>query len=139
MHRRPLGRGRRLAALAALVIVVGCFLPWWQVGGGEGLPPMSENAFSGSGIVVFLTALATIALVALPYATDRPVAIDRALSYVFLAAVGWIGFAIRLVSLAAVNLQAVFPDRAPGLWLAALGLVVLARAAYEIAGEPPLR
>lgn len=139
MHRRPLGRGRRLAALAAFVIVVASFLPWWQVGGGDGLPPMSENAFSGSGIVVFLTALATIALVALPYATDRPVAIDRALSYVFLAAVGWIGFAIRVVSLATVNVQALFPDRAPGLWLAAAGLIILSRAIYELAGEAGAR
>jgi hypothetical protein len=137
MHRRPLGRGRRLAAIAALVIVVGCLLPWWQVGGGGGLPPTSENAFSGSGIAVFLAALGTIALVTLPYAGERPVAIDRALSYIFLVAIGWIGFAVRLVQLATVNLQAIFPDRAPGLWLAALGLVILGRAAYEIARESP--
>ena len=139
MHRRPLGRGRMLAAIAAIVILVGCFLPWWQVGGGDSLPAISENAFSGSGIVVVLAALGTIALVTLPYATDRPVGIDRALSYLFLVALGWIGLVIRLFGLATVNVGAILPDRAPGLWLAALGLVLLSRAVYEIASEHPVR
>lgn len=139
MHRRPLGRGRRLAALAAAVILVGCVLPWWQVGGGSGLPATSENAFTGSGILVIFAALGTIALVTLPYASDRPVAIDRALAYVALLIIGWLGLILRLVSLAAVNVQAVFPDRGPGLWIAALGLVILGRAVYEIAREPAYR
>ncbi len=139
MHRRPLGRGRWLAALAALIIVVGCLLPWWQVGGGDGLPVTSENGFVGSGILVFFTALATIALFTLPYATERPVAMDGALSYVALAAVGWIGLIIRAVQLAMVNPDAIFPQRAPGLWLAALGLVLLGRAAYDIARDPARR
>ena len=139
MHRRPLGRGRRLAALAAVIILVGCVLPWWQVGGGSGLPATSENAFSGSGILVVFAALGTIALVTLPYACDRPVSIDRTLAYVALLIIGWLGLIIRLVSLAAVNVQAVFPDRGPGLWIAALGLVVFSRAAYDIAREPAYR
>jgi hypothetical protein len=128
-----------LAAAAAIVILVGCFLPWWQVGGGDSLPAMSENAFSGSGIVVVLAALGTIALVTLPYATDRPVGIDRALSYLFLGAIGWIGLVIRVFDHATVNVGAILPDRAPGIWLAALGLVLLSRAVYEIAREPQRR
>jgi hypothetical protein len=139
VHRRPLGRGRRLAALAAVIIVVGCLLPWWQVGGGDGLPLTSENGFVGSGILVFFTALATIALFTLPYATDRPVAIDRALSYGGLAIVGWIGLVVRAASLAIVNLDAILPTRAPGLWLTALGLILLSRATYEIARNPAYR
>ena len=68
MHRRPLGRGRRLAAFAALIILVGCVLPWWQFGGGDGAAAPTGNAFEGAGILVFFSALATIALVTLPYA-----------------------------------------------------------------------
>jgi hypothetical protein len=138
MHRRPLGRGRRLAALAALLIAVGCLLPWWQFGGGDGLPSVTGNGFEGSGILVILSALATIFLVALPYASDRPVGIDRALSYIAIVVVGAIGLLIRafdLFSMGALGL----PDRAPGLWLSALGLILLARAAYEVSQERAFR
>jgi hypothetical protein len=134
MHRRPLGRGRRLAALAALIILVGCVLPWWQFGGGAGLPLRTGNAFEGAGILVFFSALATIGLVTLPYATDRPVAIDRGTSYLAIAIVGWVGLGLRawdLFSIEALGL----PNTAPGIWLSALGLIVLSRAVYEIAGE----
>ncbi len=134
MHRRPLGRGRRLAALAALVIAVGCLLPWWQFGGGDGLPTRTGNAFEGSGILVILSALATIFLVALPYASDRPVAVDRGLSYLAIVAVGTVGLVLRAVGLFAVGALAL-PDRAPGLWLAAVGLILLARAAYDVSRE----
>ncbi|HEX3428800.1 MAG TPA: hypothetical protein VHS36_08330 [Candidatus Limnocylindrales bacterium] len=135
MHRRPLGRGRIVAALGAAIIVVGCLLPWWGFGGGDGLPARSGNAFDGSGIIVFYVALATIALLALPYAAgDVPVALDRPLTFVIILVVGWASLAIRVVDL--WNLGALaLPDRAPGLWLTALGLIVLSRAVYDIARE----
>ena len=44
MHRRPLGRGRTLAAVGGVLIVAGTILPWWQVGGDPGLPVASGNA-----------------------------------------------------------------------------------------------
>jgi hypothetical protein len=133
MHRRPLGRGRQLAVLAALIIIVGCLLPWWQFGGGAGeLSRIQGNAFEGSGILVFFAALATIALLALPYAAgDRPVAIDRPLSYAAVAIVGAIGLLTRVVDLATKGALAL-PDRAPGLWLAAVGLIILSRAVYDL-------
>ena len=65
MRRRPLGRGRTLAAVAGALIVVGCVLPWWQVGGTPGIPAQSGNGFAGSGILVFLVGIATLALVAI--------------------------------------------------------------------------
>jgi hypothetical protein len=134
MHRRPLGRGRRLAAIAALVILAGCFLPWWQLGGGGTLPPATGNAFDASGILVVFIALATIALFTLPYATERPVGIDRALSYAALTIVGWIGVGLRIFDLFSVGALGL-PDRSPGLWLVVGGLLLLSRATYEIAGE----
>ena len=145
MHRRPLGQGRTLAAVAGVVTIVGCVLPWWQVGGGPGLPVVSGNAFEGSGIIVFLVGVATLALVALPYAVgDRPTAIDRWGSYAFLAVVGWLGLGWRIADLflsGAFN----FTDPAqvftngPGLWISGLGLAILSRAVYQMTREPLYR
>jgi hypothetical protein len=144
MHRRPIGRARLLAAAAAVVIVAGCLLPWWSVGGTEGLPALGGNGFDGFGVAVFVAALATIALVTLPYATDRPVSADRWPAYAILAGVAWISFVVRLVDLLA--LRAFLFDaptdvftRGPGLWVTGAGLIMLARAAYDAYKEPPGR
>jgi hypothetical protein len=104
MHRRPLGGARRLAGLSAIVLIVACLLPWFGTSAESGLPPLSGNAFSGSGIVVFFVALGVIALLALPYAAgDTPVSLDRPLSFLILAVIGWVAFAIRAVNLATTN------------------------------------
>jgi hypothetical protein len=144
MHRRPVGRTRLLAAIGALVMLGGCFLPWWSRGGGEGLPVLSGTAFEGMGILVFAAAIATLALVTLPYASERPVSADRWTSYALIAGVGWIGFAYRIVELASNNAFEIAEPtdiviRIPGLWLALVGLVILARATYEMLQEPRLR
>lgn len=145
MHRRPLGRGRTLAALAAPLIVLGCVLPWWQVGGTPGIPIESGNGLAGSAIVVFLVGVATLALVALPYAAgDRPVGLDRWLSFAILAVAGWIGLAWRVVELALIGAfqfhePAQVLTNGPGVWLAGIGLAVLSRAVYDMAGEPTRR
>jgi hypothetical protein len=144
MHRRPVGRSRRLAAIGALVALGGCFLPWWTVGGDPGLPQLSGTAFEGMGILVFAAAIATLALVTLPYASERPVSADRWITYALFAGVGWIGFAYRIVELGALKAFS-FPApadlviRIPGLWLAGIGLAILARATYEMIQEPRLR
>src|SRR4029453_3614020 len=114
MHRRPLGRGRRPPPFPPLLIIVGCFLPWWQFGGDAGLPLRSGNAFEGAGILVFFAGLATIPLVTLPYASDRPVAIDSGISYVAIAVVGWIGLALRAFDLFQVG--ALGLTTSLGLW-----------------------
>ena len=144
MHRRPVGRSRRLAAIGALVTLVGCFLPWWSRGGGIGLPELSGTAFEGMGIVVFAAAIATLALVTLPYASERPVSADRWTSYALITTVAWVGFAYRIVELASLGAFS-FPEPAdivlsmPGLWLVGIGLAILTRAAYEMLQEPRLR
>lgn len=144
MHRRPVGRSRYLAALGAAVAIVGCFLPWWTVGGKNGLPVLSGTGFESLGILVFAAAIATLALVTLPYASERPVAADRWSSYAIIAAVGWLGFGYRVVDLATLRAFS-FDEPAdvithiPGLWLAGIGLAILARATYEMLQEPRLR
>lgn len=144
MHRRPVGRPRLLAAVGAVVILAGSVLRWWVVGGENGLPELTGNGFDGFGILVFVVALATIALVTLPYATERPVGADRWPAYAILAATGWIAFGIRLADLLALRAlrfdqpTEVFTN-GPGLWLTAIGLAMLARAAYDIFREPGYR
>ena len=145
MHRRPVGRTRLLAAIGALLMLGGCFLPWWTRGGAAGqLTTLSGNAFEGMGIVVFAAAIATLALVTLPYATERPVSVDRWSSYALIAAAGWLAFGYRIVELGSVNAfsfgePADIVTNIPGLWLSGIGLAVLARATYEMLGEPRLR
>jgi len=145
MHRRPLGQGRTLAALGGGLIVVGSILPWWQVGGDPGLPAVSGNGLEGSGIIVFLVGVVTLALVALPYAVgDRPTSIDRWTSYALLVIVGWVGFLWRAIDLLMRGAFAfdepvqVFTN-GPGLWIAALGLAILSRAVYRMTREPAYR
>ncbi len=131
IHRRPLGRGRWLAGLAALVLLVASFLPWWQLGGSEGITPISGDGLQNASFLVFLAALATLALVALPYTSEVPPAIDRTLAYAIVLGVALLGYGLRIVDLFGRGALGL-PDRAPGLWLAGLGLVALARGVYEI-------
>jgi len=136
MHRRPLGRARRLAGIAAIVILVACFLPWFGTSTDAGLPPPSGNAFAGSGVLVFFVGLAVIALLALPYAAgDTPVSLDRPLSFLIVTVLGWLALAVRAIDLATANVEVLFPTRAYGLWITAIALVILSRAVYEMRTE----
>ncbi len=139
MHRRPLGNGRRLAFLGAIVLLVGCLLPWYTVGGDGGLPATVYRAFDGTGIASFLAALATIALIALPYAAGgRPVGVDRGIAFGLLAGLAIAGVVLWVPGLLEVP-EGLLPDRAYGFWIAAVGSIIMARAAYDIALEPPRR
>ena len=137
MYRHPLGRGRWIAAGSAIVILIGCVLPWYTAGGQVGsLPAVTGNAFEASGILVFLVALATLALVTLPYAAgDRPVSLDRWPPYGVLFVVGLLGLLLRAFDLWGRGVLGL-PDRSPGLWLVGVGLALLARATFEIFQTP---
>jgi hypothetical protein len=145
MHRRSLGRGRTMAAVGGAVMVVGCILPWWRVGGTPGITAQSGTGLEGSAILVFLVGIATLALVVLPYAAgDRPVGLDRWLSFAVLAIAGWIGFGWRVVELIMVGAfqfgaPAEIVTHGPGLWLAAIGLAILARAVWVMTRESAYR
>ncbi len=139
MHRRPLGNGRRLALLGAIIVVVGSVLPWYTLGGDGGLPPLIMRAFDGTGILAFLAGLATLALIALPYAAgERPMAVDRGLAFGLLAVLALIGLILFLPN--AIDApEGLLPDRGYGFWMTLVGAIVLARAAYDISLEPPHR
>jgi drug/metabolite transporter (DMT)-like permease len=139
MHRRPLGNGRRLAFIGAIVLLVGCLLPWYTVGGDGGLTPVVYRAFDGSGIASFVAALATLALVALPYAAgERPMAVDRGLSFLLLALLALVGVILWVPGLLEAP-EGFLPDRAYGYWIAVVGTIMMLRAAYDIMLEPPRR
>ena len=145
MHRRPLGGGRTLAAIGAVVILVGCLLPWWQVSQPGGLPALSGNALEGSGIVVLLVGIATLLLLALPYAVgDRPTPIDRWEAYALLAVLGWIGLGWRVFQLLEMGAfrftePAQVITNGPGLWVAGIGLGILSRAVFRMSRESHYR
>jgi hypothetical protein len=140
MHRRPLGSGRRLAAIGAIVLIVGCLLPWFTVGGDGGLPAEVVRAFNYlPGVVAFLAGLATLALVVLPYTMDgRPLAVDRAITFGILAVAAIVGVLLWLPT-ALPAPAGLLPDRAYGLWISAIGAIIMARAAFDISREPPRR
>jgi hypothetical protein len=139
MHRRSMGHGRRLAAIGAIVLVVGCLLPWYTAGGGEGeLPGQVFRSWSNlAGVIAFLAALATLALVVLPYAMGpRPSGLDRALAFGILAVAALAGVLLwLLVAGALVAPQGLLPDRAYGFWIALVGAIVMCRAAFDIGRE----
>jgi hypothetical protein len=140
MHRRPLGRGRALVIVASAIMLIACLLPWFGTGGGSDLPARELRAFDGSGILVFLAALLTLALVSLPYAlVDRPVGLDAWPAFSILLAVAVAGLVIWPIDLVGVYAAGLIPDRAPGYALAILGTLIYARAVYDIHQEPPRR
>jgi hypothetical protein len=139
MHRRSIGRGRTLAVIGALVVLGGCILPWYAFRVEGGLPAREFIGLTQSGILAFIAALATLALVALPYAAgDRPVSADRGLAYLLLTGLAALGVALGLLQVID-DLSGLFPDRAAGWWIALVGVGILARATFEIIQEPARR
>lgn len=135
MNRRTIGRGRLIAGSGAVVTLVGCLLPWYRVGGEGGLPALTSNAFDGIGLGVFLAAVAVLALIALPYAAgDQPLGVDRPASFVLVISIGIAALALRALQLWQTSAFGL-PDRAPGLWIAAAGLALMAWGGAEIVGE----
>jgi peptidoglycan/LPS O-acetylase OafA/YrhL len=136
MHRRSMGHGRRLAAIGAVVLIAGCLLPWFSVGGDGGLPPQTYRAVDYlPGVLAFLAGLGTLAMVILPYAMGpRPSALDRSLVFWILAIAALVGVTVWLpVALPAP--QGLLPDKAYGFWIALVGAIIMCRAAYDIGRE----
>ncbi len=142
MYRRSLGSARRLALIAGVLLAVGSILPWYQQGGATGeLPSRIYTAFDGTGFASFLAGLATLALLALPYAMgDRPAPLDHWISFAALAVVAILGVVLWVpTSGALADPSGLLPTRAYGFWIEVVGAVLLARAAFEVFLSPDHR
>ena len=134
MHPRRMAGGRRLALIGALVAIVGCFLPWFSVGG-ETLRPLEGHDHDSRQ----LASLGTLALLALPFAMHpRHVALDRGLSFGILASIAVVALVLFALEVSPMP-QGLLPTGAFGYWISAVGAIIMARAAFEISREPARR
>ena len=138
--RRGLGSGRTLVAIGSIVALIGCFLPWVSAGELSG-QVVTANGLSGMGIVVFLSAVGLLLLVLLPYASSSGrSALDRPILFAFLGGTAIAGLVIRIVQLwSDDSLRLWPPDNAFGLWLAIVGVILIALGIGELLGEKPPR
>jgi len=138
MHHTSATRGHWLVAIGAIVIVGSSFLQWWQIGGGPGELPATTGMGISEGIVfmmMFLPAVASVLLLTLPYASDKPIGIDHPLSYLGLFAVLLAGYLWNLLGLVQKHVVPWPPQYGVGFWLAAVGLVVFVRGVWEVFEE----
>ena len=136
-----LQHGRWIVSVGAVMLVVASFMQWWLLGGGKGeLPAQSGIGIeNGAGFLLFVAALATLLLIALPYAAEGPLAIDQPITYVVLLAVACLAYFVRSFTMYQGGLlmytgqtPPVQPLRGPGYWLAAVALIVFARGVFEL-------
>ncbi len=137
----PVQRGRWVVTVGAVALVLSSFLQWWSLGGGEHeLSAQSGIGLAdGAGFLLFVTGVAVLMLVALPYAADGPVVIDQPLSFVILLGVALFAYALRSFEMFQSGLllyngqtPPIQPVRGPGYWIAAIALVILARGTFEL-------
>lgn len=136
MTRRTFGRGRLLIALGAVVAVIGALPPWWTVGGTV-MPQATGNGFEGSGIIVFVAAVAMLAVIVLPFASRAGESrLDRPLSYALLGGLAIGAFLLRVYEIYGEE-KLGLPDRALGLWLTGGGMALVAWGVAELLAERP--
>jgi hypothetical protein len=132
-------RGHWIIALGAIVVVGSTFLQWWQSGNGDGLPPLSGNGISdGRSFLMFLLCVATLLLVTLPFASERPISIDHPLVYLGLFTVTVAAYVWRIVEFVThqpLPLLPWPPQRGIGFWFAAIGLAAFSRGVFEVFEE----
>lgn len=137
MHNNPASRGRWIVAASAAILILACLMQWWQIGGEPGqLSQQSAIGLSdGRVFLIFLMAIATLLLIALPFAAEMPVAIDHPIVYLALFVVTFGAYVWRTIGLIveqSINLLPFPPQRGLGFWLAGVGLLVFARGTFEL-------
>ncbi len=126
--------GRVLIGIGSVLGVIGAFLPWTFAGGEIGLPVITEDAFDGAGILMFIAAVALLALLILPYASaNGRSSLDRWVSFVLLAGLMVVGTVLQLVQLYASQTLKLLPvTDVLGLWLGVAGTLLVAWGAAEV-------
>jgi quinol-cytochrome oxidoreductase complex cytochrome b subunit len=124
--------------IGALMAIVGSFLPWTYVGGGESeLPRRVSNAFEGPGVATFIAAVGLLALLILPYATSSGRSIlDRWMSFVILGGVMVVGTVLQVLQLLPGGaLKLTPPFDVLGLYLGIIGTLLVVWGVAEIVNE----
>jgi hypothetical protein len=124
-------------AAGALLIAIGCFLPWWSVGGNV-TELHTGNAFdSVLGMLVFASALAMVAVMVIPYASrDRHSPLDRFSVYLLLFVIATASFGARLYQISVPAFAGLgLPQSIPGAWITGAGLVVVLLGMFEVLSE----
>lgn len=134
--RRGLGIGRTLVAIGSVIALIGCFLPWLSAGEMQG-QVVTSNGLNGTGILVFVASVLLLLVLLLPYASSTgSSSLDKPLVHALLAGTAIVGLVIWVVGhLDSITLLP--PDRSLGLWLAIIGLVIVAMGVGELLGEKP--
>ena len=131
-----LGRGRPIVAFGATLALVGSFLPWVSAGEMTGRV-VTGNGLSGTGILVFIAAVLSLICILLPYASaSGRSSADQPPAYSILAGIAVIGLILTLAQLLTAGALRLWPpDRAPGLLLAIIGVLLMAAGAAELLGD----
>jgi len=133
--RRGLGRGRTLIGVGAVAAVIGMPLPWLKVGGVV-LSAQTANGFEDGGVLVFLAAVAMLALIVLPFTTrSGRASLDRPVAYLGLLAVGLSGLGLAVANLLGTEGTSALPTEVPGIWLAGAGMILATWGVAELFAE----
>lgn len=142
--RQGLGRGRPIVAVGGVLALLGSFLPWVSAGELTG-QVVTGNGLSGTGILVFVSAVGLLMIILFPYASaSGRSSLDQPPAYAILCGISILGMLLTLAQLWTADALRLWPpDRAPGLVLAVAGVVISAIGVAEVIGErdgePPLR
>lgn len=122
-------RFRFLIALGSLLMLASGFVPWWRAGGesvhGVWIPGVTGIGLEGPGIAIYGVAVGALALLDIGYLRGRSgFVLDSALVYLLLGLVAGVALVVRAWQLWSVGFLP-FPDRSPGLAVAAAGIVVM--------------
>lgn len=130
--RRGLGRGRTLIGIGAVIAIIGIPLPWLKVGGVV-LSAETANGLQGPGVLVFLAAVAMLAVMVLPFAVKSGQSVlDRTSVYLALLAVGLVGLSLAVLDILGTDGASAALSDVPGVWLAGVGMSLAAWGVAEL-------